>query len=95
MILERAAHDPEGLAVSDLTRTRSWAELADRATRTARFLREEAGIPPGAHAAIARRERLGWLAVAVGVLPLVLARVHPWWDIPAVLGGTDPLAQAW
>jgi len=41
-LFERAARDPNGLALDDGTRRRSWAELADRTARAARFLREDA-----------------------------------------------------
>ena len=33
-----ASNNPDGLAVDDFTRSRTWAELADRSIRVARFL---------------------------------------------------------
>lgn len=51
MLQERARRDPNGLALDDLTRRRSWAELWDRVSRTARLLRDELGLRPGDHAA--------------------------------------------
>ena len=51
MIFDHAARDPGGLALDDLTRRRSWAELADRTTRIARLLRGQLGLRPDDHAA--------------------------------------------
>jgi len=47
----RARQQPDGLALDDLSRRRSWAELWDRVCRTARLLRDELGLQPGDHAA--------------------------------------------
>jgi long-chain acyl-CoA synthetase len=43
---------PSELALSDGTRRRSWAELADRVTRWARLLRDGCGLAPDEHAAL-------------------------------------------
>ncbi len=51
MLPDAVVHDPDGLALDDLTRTRSWAELADRATRAGHLFRDTYGIAPGGHAA--------------------------------------------
>ena len=45
MIFDHAARDPDGIALDDGTRQRSWAGLVDRATRIARFLRDDVGLP--------------------------------------------------
>jgi len=52
VILEHARRDPQGLALDDGVRRRSWAELADRAMRAARLLRGELGLREGDHAAL-------------------------------------------
>jgi long-chain acyl-CoA synthetase len=56
-LFERAARDPNGLALDDGTRRRSWAELADRAARAARFLRDGAGLAPGERIAVLMENR--------------------------------------
>ena len=58
MIYEHAALNPNGLALDDLTRQRTWAELADRSTRIARFLREQAGLEAQGHAALLMENRV-------------------------------------
>ncbi len=52
MLHDRARTDPEGLALSDGTRRRGWAELLDRVSRWARLLRGELGLAPDDHAAL-------------------------------------------
>jgi acyl-CoA synthetase (AMP-forming)/AMP-acid ligase II len=44
MIFDREATNPDGLALDDLTRQRTWAELVDRSTRIAHLFREEFGL---------------------------------------------------
>ena len=44
MIFDTAAINPNGLALDDLTRQRTWAELVDRSTRIAHLFREEFGL---------------------------------------------------
>jgi long-chain acyl-CoA synthetase len=51
VLRDLATRDPDGLALDDLTRRRSWGELWDRVSRLARFLREDLGLEPGDHAA--------------------------------------------
>jgi len=51
VLQQRAASDPDGLALDDGSRRRSWAELWDRVSRLARLLREDLGLEPGDHAA--------------------------------------------
>jgi len=65
-ILERARRDPCGLAVDDGERQRDWGELADRATRVARFLREDAGLAPDDHAAILMGNRTEYVEIVLG-----------------------------
>jgi long-chain acyl-CoA synthetase len=66
---ERARHDPEGLALDDGTRRRSWAELDDRVRRWARLLREDLGLGPDDHAAVLLGNR------AEGI-EAILAAIH-------------------
>lgn len=63
---ELAHEDPDGIAVDDFTRTRSWAQLLDRCTRTARFLREDAGLAPDDHVAILMENRVEIVELIVG-----------------------------
>ncbi len=51
MILDHARRDPNGLALTDGTRSRTWAELADRAVRGARLF-AALGLGAGDHAAL-------------------------------------------
>jgi long-chain acyl-CoA synthetase len=57
VIAARARSDPEGLALHDGVRRRTWAALADRATRAARLLREGLGLAEGDHAALLMANR--------------------------------------
>jgi long-chain acyl-CoA synthetase len=50
-MFERAATHPEGIALDDFERRRSWAELEARVARLARWLRGELGIAQDGHAA--------------------------------------------
>ena len=50
-MFERAATHPEGIALDDLERRRSWAELEARVAQLARLLREELGVAPDGHVA--------------------------------------------
>ncbi len=51
MLFDHARRDPNGLALTDGTRRRSWAEFADRVVHLAHFLRDVAGVRPGEHVA--------------------------------------------
>ncbi|HKJ25082.1 MAG TPA: AMP-binding protein [Myxococcota bacterium] len=67
-IFDRARQDPHGLAVDDGRRSRSWAELAERATRVARFLREDAELAPDDHAAILMGNRSEYVEIVLGAI---------------------------
>jgi long-chain acyl-CoA synthetase len=58
MILEKAERNPNELALDDLTRQRTWAELADRSTRIAHLLRDTFGLQPDDHAALLMGNRV-------------------------------------
>jgi long-chain acyl-CoA synthetase len=60
--------DPHGLALDDLTRTRSWAELVDRATRIGHLLRDHHGIAPGGHAAMIVGNRVEFIELSLGAM---------------------------
>ncbi len=75
-LFERAARDPEGLALDDGTRRRSWAELADRCARIARFLRESAGLAATDRVAVLMESRAEAVELVIGA---VLAGV---WVVP-------------
>src|SRR4051812_48139932 len=68
MLPDAVTSDPAGLALDDLTRTRSWAELGDRATRAGRLLRETYGIEPGGHAAMIMGNRVEFIELTLGAL---------------------------
>ena len=68
MIFNKALANPNGLAVDDLTRRRTWAELADRSTRAARLLRSEMKLPPEAHAAGLMENRVEYGEVVLGAI---------------------------
>ncbi|MCG8592278.1 MAG: AMP-binding protein [Proteobacteria bacterium] len=65
---ERARSDPNGTAVDDFTRRRTWAELADRSRRVARFLRDEAGLRPDDHAAFLLSNRVEAIELVLGAV---------------------------
>jgi long-chain acyl-CoA synthetase len=67
-LFERAARDPNGLALDDGTRRRSWAELADRCARTARLLREDAGLAPGERVALLMESRAEAVELVIGAI---------------------------
>ena len=60
--------DPDGLALDDLTRTRTWTELADRANRVGHLLRDTFGIEPGGHASMMVGNRVEFLELSLGAL---------------------------
>jgi len=68
MIDEYATLNPNGLALDDLTRQRTWAELADRSTRIARFLREQAGLEAHGHAALLMENRVEFIELTLGAM---------------------------
>ena len=63
-----AGCEPSGLAVEDSRATRSWAELADRSVRVARFLREDAGVGPGEHVALLMENRVEIVELLLGAI---------------------------
>ncbi|MBW2274072.1 MAG: AMP-binding protein [Deltaproteobacteria bacterium] len=68
MIFDLAARDPDGLAVDDLLRQRSWAELAERSVRAARYMRGEAGLVPGDHVAVLMENRVEYVELILGAI---------------------------
>ena len=58
MILDVAAANPDGVALDDLSRRRSWAEFVDRATRMAHLLRDEFGLETDDHVALLMGNRV-------------------------------------
>ena len=57
-ILDHAARDPHGLALDDFSRTRSWSELIDRATRIGHLMRDELGVMAGEHVSMLMGNRV-------------------------------------
>jgi len=68
MTLFPAKVEPEALALDDLTRTRSWRELQTRSLQVAHLLRDDCGLPPGAHAAILMENRVECLEITLGAI---------------------------
>ena len=68
MLPDAVTSDPTGLALDDLTRTRSWGELGDRATRAGHLLRDTYGIEPGGHAAMIMGNRVEFIELTLGAL---------------------------
>ena len=68
MLLGKAATDPNGLAVDDLTRQRTWAELAERSTRIAHLLVDSFGLRPDDHAALLMGNRVEGIELMLGAI---------------------------
>jgi long-chain acyl-CoA synthetase len=68
VIFERARSDPNGLALDDGERTRSWAELEERVHRLTRLLRDDLGLAPGDHAALLMGNRLEVIELIVAAI---------------------------
>jgi len=68
VLLDALSSDPNGLALDDLTRTRSWADLADRATRIGHLLRDHFAIAPGGHASMIVGNRVEFVELSLGAL---------------------------
>jgi long-chain acyl-CoA synthetase len=68
MLPDAVVNDPGGLALDDLTRTRSWAELGERATRAGHLFRDTYGIAPGGHVAMIMGNRVEFIELALGAL---------------------------
>ncbi len=68
MLFEVAAAHPNALALDDLTRQRTWAELIDRVTRIAHLLRDECGLQPDDHAASLLGNRVEAIELTLGAI---------------------------
>ena len=68
MLFDAVAVDPEAIALDDLTRTRTWAELDDRVARVGRLLREGFGVAEGGHVAMLMGNRVEAVELALGAL---------------------------
>lgn len=67
-LFEHAADRPDDLAVDDLTRTRTWGELVDRATRLGHVLRDEWGLEVGDHIATIFDNRVEWFELSLATM---------------------------
>jgi len=67
-LAERAQSTPNALALDDLTRQRSWAELWDRVRRIARFLCDELELQPGDHVATLMENRVECFELMLGAI---------------------------
>ncbi|MGZ4709917.1 MAG: AMP-binding protein [Acidimicrobiales bacterium] len=68
MLPDAVVDDPQGLALDDLTRTRTWAELGERATRAGHLFRDTYGIAPGGHASLIMGNRVEFIELVMGAL---------------------------
>lgn len=68
VLLELATARPDALAVDDLTRTRTYAELVDRATRGAHLLSDTFGVGAGDHAAFVLGNRVELVELTVAAM---------------------------
>ena len=68
MIFDMAATDPDGIAVDDLTRRRTWAEFLDRATRIAHLLLGQLGLKPDDHVALLMGNRVEFVELTFGAM---------------------------
>lgn len=68
MLFDQVAAAPDALALDDLTRTRTWAELADRATRAGRHLRDHLGLAAGEHVALLCGNRVEFVELTTAAL---------------------------
>ncbi len=59
---------PGGLALDDLTRQRTWEDLAERCTRIARLLRDGLGLRPDEHAAVLMGNRVEFVELVLGAI---------------------------
>ncbi len=66
MLFDLARERPHALAVDDGTRSRTFAELVDRAHRFAHFLNHEAGLAPGDHVALLMGNRVEAIECLLG-----------------------------
>ncbi len=57
MLSELARSNPNGIALVVGEQHRTWAELYDRVTRWARFMREDLGLAPHDHAGLLMTNR--------------------------------------
>ncbi len=65
MLLDQPDAHADELALDDLTRTRTWAELVDRATRAANLLHGGFGLRPGDHAAVVLGNRVEFVELVI------------------------------
>ena len=68
MLFDMAAADPDGVALDDLSRTRSWAEFIDRTTRIAHLLRDELRLKPEDHVALLMDNRVEFVELTFGAM---------------------------
>ncbi len=67
-LLDQARARPDVVAVDDGETQRTFAELVERSTRVAHFLRDEAGLAPGQHAAVLMENRSEYVEIVVGAI---------------------------
>jgi len=68
MLLDHARERGDALALDDGTRTRSFAELVDRASRFAHLLNHDAGLAPGNHVALLLGNRVEAIECLLGAI---------------------------
>ncbi len=68
MIFDTAMDRAGETALSDTVRSRTWAELSERATRLARWIREEAALEPDDHATVLMSNRVEYVEITLAAL---------------------------
>lgn len=67
MLLDQFIKTPQGLALDDLSQTRSWSELESQSLAVAAYLRSEE-IMPGQHVALLMKNRVEFIEIILGCL---------------------------
>jgi long-chain acyl-CoA synthetase len=68
MIFDKPLANPNGVALDDLVRRRTWAEAIDRAERIARLLRTDLGLQPEDHVAFLMGNRVECVELLLGAI---------------------------
>jgi len=68
MIFDETLANPDGVALDDLVRQRTWSEAIDRAWRIARLLRVDLGLQPEEHAAFLMGNRIECIEILLGAM---------------------------
>ena len=68
MLFDDLKRPPGDIALDDLERRRTWAELSDRSARAANLLRDGLGLRPDDHAALLMGNRVEFVELLLGAV---------------------------